>query len=63
MAPTEEFRILMKALFTEVRGIGILRTSPFGVSRQFTCKILEKPRNAPALPLLIFFAGEAVQRR
>src|SRR5215208_7492397 len=43
------------ALFTEVPRIRILGSSP---ARSWI-----KPRNAPALPLLIFFAGEAVQRR
>src|SRR5215212_10117350 len=30
-------------LFTGVRGIGILRSSSFGDSRKFTCKILRSP--------------------
>jgi hypothetical protein len=31
-----------RSLFTEVRGIGILRTSPFGPSPKFVCRILNK---------------------
>ena len=35
-------------LFTEVRGIGFLRTSPFGDSPKFACRLLHRLEEARA---------------
>jgi hypothetical protein len=56
-------------LFTLVRGIDFLRTSPFGDSANFAKCISSLDRagvsfgGVPALPLLTYLAGEAGQRR